>query len=78
MVKAKAVCTRKLVKDTLLFWIIMDKEQTEMRKKEDKVAVEALKHEHLREAKRLVLSRTCKMSGNYFGRSIPFMTIMQF
>lgn len=52
LVKGKVPCTRKLAKDMLLFWKLVDKEQAEIRKKEDREAAEALKHEEkLREAK---------------------------
>ncbi|KAG5083365.1 hypothetical protein JHK84_053403 [Glycine max] len=45
--------TRKLARDMLLFWKRIDKEMTEVRKREEKEAAEALRREQeLREAKR--------------------------
>ncbi|PWZ05304.1 DNA helicase INO80 [Zea mays] len=53
LMRCAAVRTRKFVKDMQMFWKRVDKEQYELRKKEEKEAAEALKREEeLREAKR--------------------------
>ncbi|WVZ56940.1 hypothetical protein U9M48_007401 [Paspalum notatum var. saurae] len=53
LMRCAAIRTRKLARDMLLFWKRVDKEQYELRKKEEREAAEALKREEeLREAKR--------------------------
>ncbi|KAK7396221.1 hypothetical protein VNO78_17071 [Psophocarpus tetragonolobus] len=51
--RTACIRTRKLARDMLLFWKRIDKEMTEVRKREEKEAAEALRREQeLREAKR--------------------------
>lgn len=53
LMRSAPVRTRKLARDMLIFWKRVDKEQYELRKKEERDAAEALKREEeLREAKR--------------------------
>ncbi|XP_062215593.1 chromatin-remodeling ATPase INO80-like [Phragmites australis] len=53
LMRCAAIRTRKLARDMLIFWKRVDKEQYELRKKEEREAAEALKREEeLREAKR--------------------------
>ncbi|KAL6593915.1 hypothetical protein ACP70R_048816 [Stipagrostis hirtigluma subsp. patula] len=53
LMRCAAIRTRKLARDMLIFWKRVDKEQYELRKKEERAAAEALKREEeLREAKR--------------------------
>ncbi|KAF5750246.1 DNA helicase INO80-like [Tripterygium wilfordii] len=53
LMRGAAIRTRKLARDMLLFWKRVDKEMMEIRKKEEREAAEAFKHEQeLREAKR--------------------------
>lgn len=53
LMRSAPIRTRKLARDMLIFWKRVDKEQYELRKKEERDAAEALKREEeLREAKR--------------------------
>ncbi|KAL5210687.1 hypothetical protein ABZP36_006310 [Zizania latifolia] len=53
LMRGAAIRTRRLTRDMLIFWKRVDKEQYELRKKEERDAAEALKREEeLREAKR--------------------------